>query len=332
MDCSYCLYERNSRRVLSFQGHSCQRFSRGEDIWNIPENGRFFSGERESWIQPYPSVSSPSCWMKIRCLPLGPDQEGRERILATLTDVTSFKETEEDMQEANRRLQRLSAHLQQVREEERLSVAREIHDELGQILTAAKMEAYLLRQESERSGATLNTAGLADLLDKAMASVHSISGRLRPSLLDKVSLEAAVKDETDSFSRRCSLPCTLRLEGPSPQDEDKLTLSPERLLSREEDSAVFRILQECLTNIARHAEARRVYITLKRKSLRASEADAPRLILSVEDDGVGIPPEKIASADSFGLMGMRERARTLKTTIDIRPRQPHGTRVLLEVP
>ncbi len=233
-------------------------------------------------------------------------------LLFTATDITKDREYHEEILRTNRQLQELSSHLQQVREEERRYIAREIHDELGQLLTAAKMEAYLLQE---------NTAGVTSILDKALSTVRALSSQLRPTLLDRVSLTAAIREELSLLEKRTDL--AWEFHGLPPG-----VSIPESIATN-----LFRIVQEALTNTIRHGEARRVYIRLqtKEEALPGSPA-VSRLLADVSDDGRGIPSEKITDEGSFGLMGMRERARSCGGTLDIRRRAPHGTRIHIEIP
>ncbi len=267
----------------------------------------FRQGIEEEWEAPLylPDQSRRYLRIRSRLVP------GRPAIiLFTAADITADREYREEILQANRQLQELSGHLQQVREEERRDIAREIHDELGQLLTAAKMETYLLKE---------NTAGVTAILDKALGTVRALSSRLRPALLDNLSLGAALREELRLLEKRTGLTWEF-------QEQPKEAQLPEKIAT-----AAFRIVQEALTNTVRHADARRLYLRLQVYGA-SPRSHPPHLTLIVDDDGKGIPVEKMAHSASFGLMGMRERARSCGGTLEIRNRAPHGTRIQAEFP
>jgi signal transduction histidine kinase len=191
-------------------------------------------------------------------------------------------------------------------------MARELHDELGQALTRLSMDLTWLTGRIPRSLRTKRTAGLLPMVERMLATVQHLSSRMRPAILDDFGLEAAIEWQAQEFERwsgtRCRLDLGLR------------SLAP----SRERDTAVFRILQESLTNVARHAQAKSVAI---RCHLQASD-----LVLEVSDDGVGIAGEQAGGPPSLGFLGMRERARGVAGSIKIAPRIGGGTAVTLRVP
>jgi PAS domain S-box-containing protein len=215
-------------------------------------------------------------------------------------------------------LRALSAHIEAVREQERTGIAREIHDELGQALTALSMDlAWIARR------AAADTALASDLLMERVAPmlamiedvikrVRRISAELRPGVLDDLGLLAAIEWQAQEFEKRAGVPCFI-----------ESNLGEERL-ERNLTTAVFRIFQEALTNVARHAQAGRVDISLVR--------DAAQLRLEVRDDGQGIGPEALQDGASLGLLGMRERARRLGGSTSIVATEGQGTAVVIELP
>lgn len=210
-------------------------------------------------------------------------------------------------------LRALSSHIESVREDERTQIAREVHDELGQALTALKMDIAWV----QRRMMIPNTNGLPDKLadmaraaDAIIATVRRISAELRPGILDDFGLAAAIEWQLEEFARRTGVRTTLRSTLGDPWFERELT------------TAVFRIFQEALTNIARHARATTVNVKL--------DCERGRVKLEIEDDGIGIPAD--ADRTSLGLVGMRERARNLGGQCEVRRREPHGTLVTVSVP
>jgi PAS domain S-box-containing protein len=241
------------------------------------------------------------------------------RVVGGITDITERQNAQEALQKSRLQLRLLSNRLQSTREEERATVAREIHDELGQVLTAIKINLdWLERRLGEREGdRTLNPlldrlVESAEMAESAIESVQRIATELRPDALDHRGLAAALEQEVHKFEERTGIGCRLQLPGAVPE------LSPEAA------TAVFRIFQESLTNVARHARARTVRIRL--------EPEAGHLVLEIEDDGCGISREALASPKSVGLLGMRERATALGGELALVPVSPRGTRVLLRLP
>ena len=239
---------------------------------------------------------------------LVPDHRGRPTIIqGTAIDISAQRKAEET-------LHRLTQHLQTVREEERTRIARELHDELGQALTALHLELHSLRTRvhdpidplAERLGA------LSKLVSGTLRAVRRICGDLRPVALDDLGLLPALEWHMQEFQRRTGVRCRLR------RPAAKVTLPPEQA------TAVFRILQESLTNVARHARATQVAVQLK--------LTGGRLILTVADDGVGITPGQAEGAQTLGLVGIRERARSWNGDVAIAPRKGRGTLIRLTLP
>jgi PAS domain S-box-containing protein len=205
----------------------------------------------------------------------------------------------------------LHARIESIREEERTGIAREIHDELGQALTALKMDlAWVARRLGDSDEVRAKLTEMAGSADAIIQTVRRISAELRPGVLDDLGLEAAIEWQAEEFTRRTSVRCEVHSQLGN--------LRLERHLA----TAVFRIFQEALTNVARHAGATQVQVELR--------ADGGRLELEISDDGVGMP-EGTRSA-SLGLLGMRERARLLGGDCVVRRRSPRGTVVALSLP
>ena len=243
------------------------------------------------------------------------DEKGRiTGAIGIALDITERKEAEEALRRSHEQLRSLAKRLQEVREEERTAIAREIHDEVGQAMTGVKLELAWLKDNlppaaeklKERAEATIS------LVDSTIDSARRLSSRLRPAVLDELGLEAALESLAREFGRRTGCDCSLSV------DADDLGLDERR------DTAVFRIVQEALTNVARHAAASRVEIRL--------HAAADFLDVEVEDDGPGIAEEEVSSPRSLGLIGMRERALSLGGEVDFRPAEGGGTVVRLRLP
>ena len=222
------------------------------------------------------------------------------------------------IEQARERFRVLCAHVQGLREEDRIRIAREIHDELGQLLTGIKMEVRMLENRlADRDDRTLNSAidklvEISELVDETTVAVQNIASGLRPSALDNQGLGTALIDEAGQFTQRCGIPCAIVVENlPG-------TLPPEVT------TAVFRIFQEAMVNIARHAVAQRIDSKL---SVRDNV-----LTLEIHDDGKGIDPSAIKDPKSLGLMGMIERAESIGGRVVISPNPVKGTDVALTLP
>lgn len=236
------------------------------------------------------------------------------RIVVTYEDITERKRAQQELEKSREQLRNLSLHLQSIREEERTRIAREIHDELGQTLTALKMDIAWLGSRIAGTNTALQkkTDYMSGLIDSTIDTVHRISSDLRPGLLDDLGLVAAMEWQTQDFQRRYGLPCRAEL---AIEDEG---------IDRQLATAVFRILQETLTNVVRHADASKVTVRLWEQN--------NNLKLEVADDGRGATPAQTEDPRSFGIIGMRERVHPWGGTVEIAGKPNRGTRVLVSVP
>jgi signal transduction histidine kinase len=220
----------------------------------------------------------------------------------------------EELRTSQMELRNLSLYLQTAREEERTRIAREIHDELGQTLTALKMDLSWLKKRlgPEQDSLDAKTATMERLIDATIQTVQRLSGELRPGLLDDLGLAAAMEWQAGEFEKRSGIPC-------------RVQVSPEEItLDRDRSTAVFRIFQEALTNVARHAGATEVAVSLKQREARVN--------LTVVDNGRGITEKEISSSKSFGLLGIRERVLFLGGDVVIEGRPKKGTTVRVAIP
>jgi len=234
-------------------------------------------------------------------------------------DTTERNRVEDATRQSQQQLRALSAHLQTIREEERTRIAREIHDELGQVLTGLKMELSLLEESWSEStphdARTLNEGAfqrMRSLVDGSIQTVRKIATELRPMMLDNLGLSAAIEWQAEEFLKISGIPCEVSL----PEDEMSL--------DRDTSTALFRILQESLTNIVRHAKASRVSVHLWNENYMT--------VLQVQDDGVGIPAHLVKGTASFGLLSMKERALMLGGTVDVMSGPVAGTKIVVRVP
>jgi PAS domain S-box-containing protein len=236
------------------------------------------------------------------------------RMFGTVQDVTNQKQTEEELRDSREQLRNLYLHLQSVREEERTHIAREIHDEFGTILTALKIDLSWLQKQmrQENTDLTGKIEKDLDLINSAIKTVQRISSELRPGILDHLGLAAAIEWQVKEFCNRTGIDWNLTI--------DLGDTKPNRDLS----TTMFRILQESLTNIARHAEATGVRISLKEEN--------HVLALEIIDNGKGVSEEQLSDRSSFGLIGMRERAQHLGGDFILKGVDGKGTKVLVTIP
>jgi PAS domain S-box-containing protein len=249
------------------------------------------------------------------------DAEGRtRRMVGSCWDITqrwlttrAAEKARAEAEQSGQQLRALAARLDAIREEERRLIAREIHDRVGQELTALKLDLVWLRSHIDDPEAARRAARMEELLDSTLETTRRVSADLRPVLLDELGLTAAVDWQARDFETRTGVPCAVA----APRDGAPLA-EPRAAL------ALYRILQEALVNVTRHAGAAHVWITLT--------PDGRDLVLTVEDDGRGITPEDLARPSALGLLGMRERALVVGGTVTVERREEKGTKVTTRVP
>lgn len=254
-------------------------------------------------------------WMRSAVYPTGSfTTDGRRIYLHLVSNITETKKGEAELRASSEQLRELSQFLESVREEERTKMAREIHDELGQILTALKIElSWLTRRFPQEQGLLLEkTEAMSELIDGAIRTVKRISSELRPGVLDDLGLADAVEWQTQEFGKLTDI-------------NVRFSARPENIvLDRDRSTAIFRVCQEALTNIARHADATRVSVSLREGPDRVS--------LKITDNGRGIEESQIQNPRAFGLIGMRERARYWGGEVKISRGAEKGTVVAVSIP
>ena len=226
--------------------------------------------------------------------------------------VDNQRVTEERLRQSEERHRQLSAHLHASIEDERARIAREVHDELGAALTAIRFELVALRGQAERDPVVRQAAAaVISRVDAAIQSTRRICSDLRPSLLDHMGLWPAIEWLVEDVATRAGIRATVDVtEGREMQDPARVT-------------AIFRIVQEALTNVVRHAGASTVRVT--------AQAHGEGMAVEVADDGCGIPEAELTRPDAFGIIGMQERARICGGDVAVE-RGTQGTCVKLRVP
>jgi len=237
---------------------------------------------------------------------------GRTAVQMVITDVSESAQQGRELERSRSDLRKLSANLVNAREDERRRIARELHDELGQRLTALKMELAALATQPDAPTREQRIASMVEMVDDTVASVRRIATELRPLMLDDLGLVAAIEWLAQNWSARMGVRVKLHLEPRLPEIGDAATI------------ALYRVVQEALTNIARHARAREVRIELRR--------GAGALRLSVQDDGVGFDETSIYREGSHGLMGIRERTHMLGGELRIGNARQGGGRISVRLP
>lgn len=237
---------------------------------------------------------------------------GVDCVAVVLQDITERKRAERELQRSLLELQALNGQLQNVREEERTKLAREIHDQLGQSLTAIKIGLCALKAAPGEAQQSQSIDGILHLVDETIHAVRRISTELRPGILDHLGLVAAVEWAAEEFQAGTGIQCQVGLPETNPA------------IDAERATAIFRILQETLTNIARHAGATRVSIRLFHEGGSVS--------LEVRDNGRGIGADRLYGAGSLGILGMRERAVLLGGEFRIAGEPGNGTTVRVRIP
>lgn len=231
-----------------------------------------------------------------------------------LIDITNKVKAEEELLRSRDQLKKLSNYLQTAREEERANIAREVHDDLGQSLTALKMDLVWLKKNQNAAKEITNSKldSMVDVINQTIKTIQRIGTELRPKLLDDLGLISALEWQTDEFQKRSGIRCKINFESEEAQLDPKVSLS------------VFRIFQEALTNIARHSKADKVEIDINFQN--------DSFILSIADNGIGIPIEKLNASNSIGITGMKERADIVGGSVEFMIKKNKGTKIIVSVP
>jgi PAS domain S-box-containing protein len=235
------------------------------------------------------------------------------RYLGVVYDITEQKMAEDKLHRSEDQLHALAGRLQTAIERERLRIAQELHDQLGQALTCIKMDLdWIVRKHG--AGGDVWVSMVQDamgVVDSNIALVRRISTELRPQLLDSIGLRAAIEWEIEQFQRRSGVRCVVRLT------ERSLDFSNEKKI------AVFRIFQEAMTNIARHADAKNICVDLEREQ--------DDVVLKIQDDGIGFSADLMEQMQSLGLLGMYERSLVMGAHFEIVSKPSEGTAIILRV-
>lgn len=276
---------------------SLQQSATNMTVWNW--EGRLMNAQGERWINcratPRLTGSGEVVWEGV------------------MFNISDSKRSEQEIRQSRQSLRELSAHMESVREEERKRIAREVHDELGQALTALRMDVSMLRLGFAGQSPQLaeRIQSMKELVDRTIQIVRHVTSTLRPAALD-LGLTAAIEWLVEDFVRRVGIACELNTDG------------CEIVLDDSRSTALFRIVQESLMNVVKHAEASRVEVSIWQQP--------GYVCIEVRDNGKGFTPEASRKRGSFGLVGMRERTLMIGGKLDISSVTGEGTRVTVCVP
>ena len=237
-------------------------------------------------------------------------------VLVNIVDMTALKHSQDSLVASNEELRQLSQYLERVREEERVRIARELHDDLGSTLTGVKWAIAMAIDRAQEAGlpGDAQLAHASQLLDSAVDTMRRIISDLRPSVLDHLGVWTAIEWYAGQIEERSGLPCKVSISA----EVAAIEVDPERA------TAMFRIVQEALTNFVRHAQASRAEIRILR--------EAAAVMIAVEDDGVGIGDDALVKTGSWGLLGMQERAARFGGDITLSSSRKGGTILVLRMP
>jgi PAS domain S-box-containing protein len=292
-----------------FEGmlHPEDRADHQQSMQTSAQNMTFWNWEGRIFSRPGNEIK----WINLRCSPRqtfeGVQWEG------IMLNITQSKAAEAEINRSQEQLRELSSHIQDVREQERIAIAREVHDDLGSLLTATKLDiAWLIGRLKDQSELAAKAKMIEELVDKCVRSASTISRNLRPSALDTFGLVAAIENEAHEFSQRTGVTCTFD------NLDEGITVSPHVAIT------LFRIFQEALANITKHAAATRVSISVTNK--------AECVDLMVHDNGRGIRDADRAKPRSFGLRGIFERVAHFGGDVKLESAMGKGTTLLVCIP
>jgi PAS domain S-box-containing protein len=320
----------STRKIVEFNNALCQILDlTQEELMNGKNNyRRYLNSDYTAFnFQEYPSSRSILENKIIKDVEIGAEKEdGTMKWLSvsaapiphlnssivSIIDITQRKKWEEEIQNSKMQLDLLNKHINEVREEERSVIAREIHDELGQTLASLKLDLIGINEElDEQLQLKQRINKTIEMVDSSIKTVRKISSALRPQILDELGLASAMEWLANDFKKRSGLKCKLELQEVEELDSNI-------------SIALFRIFQAAMTNIVLHSGAKSVAVKLGMNN--------ELLILSVKDDGIGISQEYIHSPKSFGIVGMKERTKQINGTFEIHSEINIGTEIRITVP
>ena len=274
---------------------------------------------RESLKRESVIIQNGDIWLEINVDPILDNQGELTGIIHIVRDITEKKKNEEKLQNLNIQLREFASNLQTIREDERASIARDIHDEMGQDLTALKLELSLIESELKDKKNLIDkqfllneVIDMQNIVNNSIQKVRELIRKLRPEVLDHLGLIDALKWQAEEFEKRTRIKCLFN------SNRKKLKVKEEVSV------AIFRIVQEALTNILRHAKANEVKINIRKLN--------KNFIIKIIDNGIGFSSNIFSEKKSYGIIGMRERASIIGGNFEIKALDGKGTSLILSVP
>jgi PAS domain S-box-containing protein len=275
---------------------------------------KIFKGESGTLEFKITGLQGTARWMETHAVPMRDTMGAIISFLGVTRDITNRKKAEGEIKKTTKQLRQLTAHLQSIREEERKRIGREIHDELGQQLTAIKMDVVWIDKKTPDTETTIKNKlnNIIGLLDGSNQSVRRILSELRPDILNDYGLVEALESQGKQFTASCGIPVFF------------INTSPDVKFSEKVSTCIFRVYQEALTNIMRYAQAKNVKTFLS--------VTNENIIFTVEDDGIGFDIKSVNNFKSFGILGMKERLLSMNGMFKITSSALQGTKISIILP
>lgn len=269
----------------------------------------FANWEGRVWIDGWQDTK----WINLRATPRRVSMDNKIQFSGVMMNITHSKLEKLEIEESRRKLAELTAHLETIKEEERAKIAREIHDDLGGNLTVIKIGLSNIMSKLQENQTHLKTQGhgLEGIVDNTFNAIHRISHNLRPTVLD-LGIVDAIDWQLEEFKKQSGIACSF------------VSNQSEIAMTSEQSMALFRIFQEALSNIGKHAHAKQVEVHLIRENCHVE--------LTIRDDGIGIKPKDKLKTNSFGLHGMKERIEMQHGALLITKVKPKGTLIKVNLP
>ncbi len=311
LDCNKAAIDCYGYTLKEFRAMTPHKLHPVEDLKEVDKN---IDDETDLSAHQYTHITKQGERLQVEIHTALLEYEGKEAWISIIRDITLHKQAEAEVKRSREELKKLTAHLQTVREEERTLVAYELHDDIGQALSALKMDLYMLEEKlpEERKDLAVRFQKTKDLLDKTIQTTRKIYTELRPTLLEHFSIKEVIEDHVEKFQDLTKI-----------QGECEIDLG-ETSLDENFSLALFRIVQEALNNIKWHARATQVIVRLVKEN--------NYIELMIRDNGIGIKDAELNEPDSFGIIGMRERASLLGGQLEIRTAPNKGTSVFVHFP
>jgi len=308
-------WNKNHETIFGYDANELNGIS--AEAFHLPENRQFVFDQEKTFLKNgQVSIEAPLVTKDGRLIPFlltGTkfESNGKAYLMGVGMDITDRKRTELELQNSYEQLQQLAQYTEKARESERKMIARELHDELGQALTAVKIDLRIIKQHISDQEVNLKIDKTSDLVGETIKTVQRLTSQLRPEIIDDLGLNAAIKWYTKEFAQRNGIEIFLDMDS-------EIAISPDDSLT------LFRIMQESLTNVARHSKANHVVIKLIHENGIVN--------FRISDNGIGISDHEINAKKSFGIIGIKERASSLAGTCEIYSEDGYGTIINLTFP